>query len=369
MYYAIQNGVEKRIESWEIIIPLKDNEANQFPEKTVNDIKASIIEEFSGFTSFNVLGSWQSGKQIYKDENIIILVDVPVKDSRVATAFFLSFKQKLMKELSQEKIYVTKKGENSEILSVNEFLQELGFEISSENPLSLSQDNIDKLVSQPEILKKRFSYRTLHLERNIKTKTISWEREIIGIKIKTEIKDIFPEEAFILPADKIENCFAPEFAGKLLIVIGDYEYQSYILDKEKMAYIIGSPTDFANFNVEGKEPSYYHPWHGSLTTAEFILSYVGQLLVHYIILRESRTSKEKIEINVGADGSLQKCGGKLLHCPAVIPSNEIQEIILKSLKDAISMYENGTIDDVALMQAKALNRYNEKKGMLKAKHK
>jgi hypothetical protein len=119
MYYAIQNGVEKRIESWEIIIPLKDNEANQFPEKTVNNIKDSIIEEFSGFTSFNVFGSWRSGKQIYKDENIIILVDVPVKDSGVATAFFLSFKQKLIKELSQEKIYVTKKGESSEILSVS----------------------------------------------------------------------------------------------------------------------------------------------------------------------------------------------------------------------------------------------------------
>ena len=146
MYFATQNGVEKRIESWKIIIPLLDNEKRHFPKDVINDIKSSVMDEFSGLTAINVLGSWKSGHQIYNDENIVLIVDVPAKDSKKTSAFFINLKQKLMRELSQEKIYVTKEGENSEILSVNEFLQELGFEIPSELPLSFTQDNIEKLV-------------------------------------------------------------------------------------------------------------------------------------------------------------------------------------------------------------------------------
>lgn len=367
MYFATQNGVEKRIESWKITIPLLDNEKRHFPKDVINDIKSSIMNEFSGLTAINVVGSWKSGHQIYNDENIVLLVDVPAKDSKKTSAFFINLKQKLMGELSQEKIYVTKEGENSEILSINEFLQELGFEIPPELPLSFTQDNIEKLVGQSDILKKRFSYKTLSIERDFNSKTITWEREILGIKIKTILEDYFPKEAVILSADNIEKCFAEEMLGKTFVIIGDYEYQSYILDKEKRKFVVGTLNDFLKFNTKGKEPLYGpHLWHGSLTTSEFIPVFVEQILVNYILLREIGVSRKSIKINVGSDGSLQSGGGKLLRCPAVIPSKDVQKIIIRYLGKAISLYENGSVDEIALMQAKALNRYNEKRGMLKS---
>jgi len=37
MYFTTQNGVEKRIESWKIIIPLLDNEKRHFPKDVINE--------------------------------------------------------------------------------------------------------------------------------------------------------------------------------------------------------------------------------------------------------------------------------------------------------------------------------------------
>ncbi len=66
-------------------------------------------------------------------------------------------------------------------------------------------------------------------------------------------------------------------------------------------------------------------------------------------------------------GSFQHGGGKVLACPAPIPVKEVQEVIIEKLSKAIAAYETGSIDDIALMQAKALNRFHEKKAMAKAK--
>ena len=46
MYYPTENGVEKRIESWKIVIPLHDNQQEPFPEEIINSIKSKIITEF-----------------------------------------------------------------------------------------------------------------------------------------------------------------------------------------------------------------------------------------------------------------------------------------------------------------------------------
>ncbi|MBA7662227.1 hypothetical protein ES703_70253 [subsurface metagenome] len=67
---------------------------------------------------------------------------------------------------------------------------------------------------------------------------------------------------------------------------------------------------------------------------------------------------------VGSDGARQSVGSFLLLCPAVIPDKEVQKAILDNFIKAKSLYENDTIDKVALMQAKVLNRYNEKKAMI-----
>jgi len=364
MYYLTENGVEKSIETWKIIVPLHGNEKKEFPEEVITSIKTRIVNEFGGLTAINAIGQWQSGKELFTDRNIQMIIDVPIKDHKRTTAFFLNFKDRLREELKQHKIYVTFENGASELLSVNEFLKDLGFEVSSEQPQSLTQEDVQKLIGQSDKVQKRLGYRTLSLTRNTNLKNIIWEREILGTKLCTRFEDNYPADAVILSADNLEDYFKKDNFGKPLVVVGNYEYQSFILDTEKRRYVIGHPETFSVYDKEGEKPRFFHEWHGVLKTSEFIPTYVEELLINYIILRELGTRKERIIINVGSDGSKQSVGGLILRCPAYIPDKEVQIAILDSLIKAKNLYENSTIDEIALMQAKVLNRYNEKKALI-----
>ena len=89
MYYPTENGVEKRIESWKIFIPMQDNRQKPFPEEIINSIKSKIITEFGGLTSINIVGYWDSGEQIYVDRGITIIVDVPAEDHNLSSSFLV----------------------------------------------------------------------------------------------------------------------------------------------------------------------------------------------------------------------------------------------------------------------------------------
>jgi len=369
MYYLAGNGIEKSIETWKVIVPLYDNDNKEFPEELINSVRIEVINEFGGLTAINVVGQWQSGKELFTDRNIQVIIDVPIKDHNRTSTFFLNLKDKLREELRQHKIYVTFENEASELLSVNEFLQELGFEINSNQQQSLNQEDIQRLVEQSEKVKTRSGYRTLSLKRDIESKTILWEREILGTRLCTSINDNFPTEAIILPADNLEQYFDKDTFGKPLIVVGEYEYQQFILDKERRRYVIGNPDVFTKYEKGDEEPKFFHEWHGVLKTSEFIPIYVEELLVNYMILRELGNPKERVIINVGSDGSYQYLSGHLLHCPAHIPDKEVQIAVLENLIKAQKLFENAEIDEITLMQAKVLNKYNEKRAMLISSHK
>jgi len=363
MYYLAENGIEKSIETWKVIVPLHDNDKKDFPEELINSVKTRIVQEFGGLSAINVVGQWQSGRELFTDRNIQIIVDVPIKDHKRTTAFFLNLKDELRKELKQHKINVRFENGESELLSVNEFLQELGFEVTSEQPQSLTQDDVQRLIEQSDKVQKRLGYRTLSLTRNTELKSMIWEREILGTKIITHIEDNYPTDAVILSADNLEDYFKKDTFGKPLVVIGNYEYQLFILDKEKRRYIIGHPNEFSAYDQGDEEPKFFHEWHGALKTSEFIPTYIEELLVNYIILRELGPKKQRIIMNVGSDGAMQSGGGLLLRCPAYIPVKEVQIAIMDGFIKAKNLYENGAIDEIALMQVKVLNKYSEKKAM------
>lgn len=365
MYFPTSNGVEKRIESWKLIVPLYDNEGKRFREEVIEKIREKIINEFGGVSSISTVGAWKSGDQIFYDEATTIIVDIPVKNHATASAFFTDLKENLRKELRQEKIYITYEREASELLSANEFLQELGFETPVDQPQALTQDEINKLVEKSASLKYREGYRTLRLERDSELGIVLWERSVLGILISTKIKDSFPKNAVILAADNLEDYFKEDTFGKPLILLGDYEYQSFILDKEKRRYVIGEPASLSKYDKGDAEPLYGpHAWHGMLRTSEFIPTYVEEILVNYIILRELDIQKERIIVNIGSDGSVQIVGGVELRCPAYIPDQEVQKAVIEGFIKAKNLYDTRTIDEIALMQIKVMNRYNEKKAMI-----
>lgn len=364
MYQLTENGVEKSIETWRVVVPLYDNDKKEFSEELIDSIRTRIVEEFGGLSEANVVGQWQYGSESFTDRNIQMIVDVPIKEHIRTTAFFLKLKESLRKQLKQRKIYVTFESHASELLSDNELLQELGYEVTSEQRQSLTQKDIQTLIEQSDKVQKRLGYQTTSLTRNTVLKSIIWEREILGTKIVTSIQDNYPIDAVVLSADKLEDYFTKDNFGKPLVVIGDYEYQSFILDKEKRRYIVGNPNEFSEYDQGNEEPKFLHEWHGFLKTSEFIPTYVEELLVNYIILRELGAEQEKVTMSVGSDGAMQYSGGMLLRCPAHIPDKRVQTAILDAFIKAKDQYEGGKIDDIALMQIKVLNRYTIKRAFL-----
>jgi hypothetical protein len=370
MYRPTSKGIEKSIESWKVIVPLYDNLGKRFRKEVIDGIKSKILREFGGFSAVYTVGGWKSGEQIFQDKNTTIIVDIPVIEHERASSFFADLKDKLREQLRQEKIYVTCENSATELLSTNEFFQELGFEIPSDQTPQLTQEEISRMVEQSDMVRARAGYKTLSLERNRALGMIAWEREILGIRISTNIEDYYPDDAIVLAADQLETYFQEGTFGKPLVVIGDYEYQSFILDKEKGRCILGESADFSQYDKADMEPLYGpHDWHGLLRTSEFIPTFVGQILINYIILRELGVKQEKIKIVVGSNGSSQSVGSLLLLCPAVIPDETIQKVIIDNFIRAMNLYESGTIDEIALMQAKVMNRYNEKKAIISGSRK
>jgi len=363
MYYLAENGIEKRIETWKVIVPLHDNDNKEFPEELINSVKTKVINEFGGLTAVNAVGQWQSGRELYTDRNIQVIVDVPIKDHKETTSFFLSLKGELRKELRQHKIYVTFESGATELLSVNEFLQELGFEVNSNQRQLLTQYDVQRLIEQSDKVQKRLGYRTLSLIRNNELKCIIWEREILGTKIITAIEDKYPPDTVIFSADNLEEYFKEDTFGKPLVVIGSYEYQLHILDNEKRRYITGHPSEFSAYDQGNKEPIFFHTLYGALKTSEFIPIYLETLLVDYIILRELGIKGEEIAMIVSSDGIWHVGGGCFIGCNAYLPIKKILEPIIKGYDKVRDLYENGAIDEISLMQLKMLYNYKSKKEM------
>jgi hypothetical protein len=141
-YIATPNGVIKALETWQMIVPLQDNEGEPFPEKLVEVVRADVLKVFGGDTETNVTGSWKQGQRIYVDENVKIEIDVFAKDHDQAEVYMAECKRQLSKHLKQEKIYVTYLYHRFELLLVDEFFKELNLEVP-EKPKTLSQTQIE----------------------------------------------------------------------------------------------------------------------------------------------------------------------------------------------------------------------------------
>jgi hypothetical protein len=76
MYIATEQGIMKRVETWEVINPLQDNEKKDFPPGTFEKIREEIIKTFEGATVCECFGYWQK----YLNTNNIISLDVPAQE-------------------------------------------------------------------------------------------------------------------------------------------------------------------------------------------------------------------------------------------------------------------------------------------------
>jgi hypothetical protein len=125
-YMATQNGVTKVIETWQMIIPLEDNQGKPFRKDLIGRIRASVRDTFNGETYVRAGGSWKRGQRICADKSIRIEVDVYTEEHDKAEAYMASAKKVFRTILEQEKIYVTYSLSRFEFLLPEEFADDIG---------------------------------------------------------------------------------------------------------------------------------------------------------------------------------------------------------------------------------------------------
>lgn len=366
MYSINKTGITKKLETWQLIIPLVDNSGNKFTQTQIDKILENIALTFPGYTVVNCLGFWKDNKQTYKDDNLQVIIDSLPSSSADTTAFFNKLKEELCQTLGQEKIYVTKTGEKEELISFKEFFIELGLELQTVN--NTEDENLTlagQIVTNQDFVLKRLAYETLLLQRDFENKKIIWERQICGIKLKTEFEDNLPKDIVLCGADQLNQLGEAIFKNKEIVIVGDYEYQKYFL--EKISY---KPLVEANLKSVENETAFTDQQGNPITTKKFIELFTMTIFSNYMVLREENFQASEIKINVGSDGSMQigenkMNGNYLFHCPAIIKKKEVQDLVLDCLKQTIELYENNKLDTIALLQTKARTRYVKNRAMVR----
>ncbi len=307
MYSINKSGVTKKLETWTLIIPLKDNDGNEFPKGQIDEILDNIIQTYPGFTIVSCVGYWKDQKEIYKDQNHQIIIDTLPSDTDASAAFFSKKKEELSKSLKQEKIYVTKSGAKEELLSFNEFFSELGLEI--ENHSNSIEDNMrlaEQIVSSQDFILKRYGYETLVLQRNPINNKIIWERKICGIRVKSEFEYELPDDFILCGADQIDLLGDAIFGNKQIVIIGNYEYQKYIL--EKFSY---RPLVEAKLDGISNDTVFLDQQGEKINTKKFIELFTMSVFCNYMALRDENYLSKDISINVGEDGAMQIAESKV----------------------------------------------------------
>lgn len=366
MYSITKNGIIKKLETWNLIIPLHDNDHNYFSQSQIDKILENILLNYPGLTIVNCIGFWKDQKETFNDENYQIIIDTLPSNSDESNAFFTNLKSELAGLLRQEKIYITKTNNKEELLSFKEFFSEIGLEIdylsnTDEDNLNLAQ----QIVSNPTFFLARLGYETLVLRRDRKNKKIIWERKICGIRLKSEFKDHLPDEISLIGADQIDSLGDAIFSDKQIAIIGDYEYQKYIL--EKISY---RPLIEVKLDGISNETFFTDKLGKPISTKMFIEQFTMSVVSNYMVLREENYLSQEIKINVGKDGSMQigeseVNGNNVLHCPATINEEAIQFEVGRCINDALILFENNKLDPIAILQAKAKNYFTQKRAVIR----
>lgn len=358
MYKTTDSGVLKIIETWIIVMPLHDNKGKPFDDSTIDSILQDISLDYPGFTIVNCIGFWKGPNQQYIDKNFQILIDAIPSNTEDSSHFFVTLKEKLCTLLHQEKIYITKETTKEELLTFDEFFNEVGLQTSSTEDRTEQKRLAEQLASRHDFILQRLGYETTVLRRDLATRKIVWERRLCGISLKSVLDDPLPKGVKIIPADQIDALGDALVAEESFAIIGHYEYQSYALEKIRYRPLVKAEIDES---VIEDNFQYLSPSWEPLSISRFVEEFTMTIFSHYVTLREEGFLKEEIGITVGKDGSLQIGsdidGTFMFHSPAIIPHQSVIDEIIRCVRKAQDLYENNQSDPIAVLQAKAKNRY------------
>jgi hypothetical protein len=335
MYTVTDSGVLKTVEAWSVMLPLHDNDGRAFSTEVVDSVLADILLSYPGFSIANTLGYWKGADQTFVDRNYQVLIDAVPDTAADSSSFFTKLKTELQKRLQQEKIYVTRQDAKQELLSYEEFFSEVGVQVSTDDVANEATLLARRLALNIDFLLQRLGYETLVLRLSEKQDTIRWERRICGIKITSELKNIYPPGFRIIAADQFAQLGRALLSGDPFVLIGTYEYLTHVLIRQPQQLIEARGLKWERY----PQPYSLSPYGEPLSAKQFIEAFAASVLTNCLILREEGFLAREIKVNVGADGSMQHASSPerslVMHCPATIPDKEIQVEIIRCLGGAL----------------------------------
>lgn len=147
-------GVLKVIETWQLVVPLQDDKGNPLEEWSINLVKNDVVRAFRGDTEVRTVGHWIEEQRVYVDKSIRVEIDVSVKNHDKAVKYMVSQKKLLKKILKQKSIYVTLSVNRFELLLVDDFLKELGLELTSDETETIDRVGIDACLERSRLNKR-----------------------------------------------------------------------------------------------------------------------------------------------------------------------------------------------------------------------
>ncbi len=365
MYKVTDSGVLKTVEAWSLVLPLHDNDGEPFTKEIVDSILATILLSYPGLSIANTLGYWKGAEQTFVDRNYQVLIDAVPNAETDSSAFFSGLKRSLQEQLRQEKIYVTRQDSKQELLSFKEFFSEVGVEIDDADLRAQASDVAKRMASNLDFTIQRFGYETLVVRNDQASRTISWERRLCGIILKSELPNPYPSDFKVIAADQFAQLGKALLSGDQFVLIGTYEYLAHVLNRGSEPLIEAQGVDWDLYpNPYSRSPS-----GESLSVKRFVEEFTASILTNCLILREEGFLAKEIKINVGADGSMQHAlspeRSLLMHSPANIPHTEVQLAIIRCLGAVLERLDVDNACGVAVMQAKAKNNYVLKRAMIR----
>jgi hypothetical protein len=365
MYSVTENGVLKKIETWQVIIPLHDNAGVAFEEATIESILDHITLTFPGLTMVNCTGRWRGQDRVFIDKNLQVLIDALPLSAEASAAYFIGLKAELQTRLGQEKIYVTKESSKEEMISFDEFFAEVGIETEPTSQDETKRRMVQQLVGRLDFVLQRMGYETLSIRREPGAKKIIWERLLCGIRLTSTLDDPYPEDAVIFAADQIDQ-HARNLFTDTCVVIGHYEFLRHVVERLPIKPFVNSTID-PSADLECRE--YLSPQGERLTLRQFVERFTMSVVTNMVVVRDHGFRPGEITITVGKDGSLVATKGCLgtyvLLQPGFIPDSEVQQEILRCVGECCKQHDRGTLDPVSLHQAKAMNQYILKRAFLR----
>jgi hypothetical protein len=366
MYQITVNGVLKKIETWKLTIPRYDNEGNRFEDSLLESILEDITLNFGGCALANCIGYWKGNEKTYRGEtNFEVIIDISPFEKVNAEEYFFSLKENLRAKLKQEKIYLKRTRAEEEVLNFDEFFEEMGLTTIGGETEGEKRELAQKCVDQTKQIIERLGYKTLLIQRDERNKKIIWEREICGLILKDEFQDTFPEGVKIFAADQIDEISNVIIRKRDFGILGQYEFQNYIIAKFNYRPLVKSVIDEEAINTDFQ---FFSPNLEPISLKTFVEDIVATIFTNYIILREEGASEDEISIVVGKDGSTQKVLSKegfLMLVPAVIPFPIVIKEIVRCLEIALRKYEKNELDRIGILQAKAKNKYILKRAQVR----